>query len=123
MAGNKLPLDEIEKRIQTVYDFRFNNSQEFYFKDWIKYCHENYKDKSEQQYTQYWMAAGDKYKDLWKEKLNKQLDPAVNELIRLLADENPKVRHEAAKSIFKYTGEEVQKIEANVTGDIKVKFG
>ncbi len=123
MAGDRITKDESNKRIRKCYDFRFNNEKEFKFTEWVKYCHEAYNDKSEQQYTYYWTKAGDLYKDQWKEKLNKQLDPAVNELIRLLSDENPKIRHEAAKSIFKYTGEEVQKIEANVTGEIKVKFG
>ena len=122
MAGNRLPQTEIDKRIKECYDLRFNNSEIFRFKAWVEYCHTNYEDKSEQQYTDYWMKAGELYQEGWKEMLNKQLTPAVHELIRLLADENPKIRHEAAKSIFKYTGNEVQRIEANVTGEIVVNF-
>ena len=115
MAGTRLPQDEVELRVQKCYELRFDNSRPFGVKDWLKYCHENYNDKSEQTYTLYWSQAGDKFKEGWKELLNKQLTPAVEEIIRLLADENPKVRADAAKMIFKYTGNEVEKIQADIS--------
>ncbi len=123
MAGKRITKDENESRVTKCYFFRFEDPHPFGIKDWLVWCHDTYGDKSEQTYTKYWADAGNLYQDGWREKLNKQLDPAVNELIRLLADENPKIRHEAAKSIFKYTGHEVQKIEADIKTDIKIKFG
>ena len=59
---------------------------------------------------------------MWKALLEKQLTPAVEELIRLMADENPKIRQQAISQVFKYTGNEVQKIQAEVKGDIQVSF-
>ena len=123
MAGNRLPQTEVDKRIKECFDLRFNNNDIFRFKAWIQYCHQNYGDKSEQQYTDYWMKAGEMHEESWKELLNKQLTPAVHELIRLLSDENPKIRHDAARSIFKYTGHEIQKIQADVKGEINISFG
>ena len=114
MAGTRLPQDEVELRVQKCYELRFDTDRPFGVKDWLKYCHENYSDKSEQTYTLYWAQAGEKFKEGWKELLNKQLTPAVEEIIRLLADENPKVRADAAKMIFKYTGNEIEKIQADI---------
>lgn len=122
MAGNRLPQTEIDKRIRECYDLRFNNNLIFRFKSWIQYCHENYNDKSEQQYTDYWMKAGEMYEESWKEMLNKQLGPATQELIRLMADDNPKVRDAAIAKIFRYTGNDIQKIDAEVRGEVKVNF-
>ncbi len=59
---------------------------------------------------------------MWKELLEKQLTPAVEELIRLMADENPKIRSRAVDQIVKYTGNDIQKIQAEVKGDIQVSF-
>ena len=39
-----------------------------------------------------------------------------------LAGENPKIRQQAISQVFKYTGNEVQKIQAEVKGDIQVSF-
>lgn len=118
MAGNKLPKGETEKRIQTVYDLRFNNNEAFTITDWIKYCHENYGDKSEQQYTAYFVKASERHKEGWKELLEKQLTPATEELIRLLGDESPKVRADAVKMIYRYTGNEI--IKQQIEGSIEV---
>ncbi len=124
MAGTKLPLSEVEQRVAKCYELRYESGRRFGVKDWIKYCHENYGDKSEQQYTAYWMSSGERYDEGWKELLKKQLTPAVEEIIRLLADENPKVRSDAAKMIFKYTGNEVERQEVNVSvTEYKTKWG
>jgi len=124
MAGSKLPSSEVEQRIAKCYELRYESDPAIGVRNWIKYCHENYGDKSEQQYTAYWMSAGERYEEGWKELLKKQLTPAVHEIIRLLADENPKVRSDAAKMIFKYTGNEVERQEVNVSvTEYKTKWG
>ena len=123
MAGDKLPNSEINKRVEECYSLRFENEQPFKFKDWIEYCHKTYNDKSEQQYTQYWMKSKDLYDEGWRERLTKLLGPAVNELTRALASEDEKIRTRAIDQIMKYNGEDIQKIQAEVKGDIKVSFG
>ena len=40
-----------------------------------------------------------------------------------MADENPKIRQQAITQVFKYTGNDIQKIQAEVKGDITVEFG
>jgi len=122
MAGDKLPNSEINKRVEECYSLRFENEQPFKFKDWIKYCHNTYNDKSEQQYTQYWMKSKDLYDEGWRERLTKLLGPAVNELTRALASEDEKIRTRAIDQIMKYNGEDIQKIQADIKGDIKVSF-
>ena len=123
MAGNKLPKSETDARIEKCYELRYEQNDGISYKQWINYCHENYDDKSEQQYTAYWSDAGDKYQNHWREKLTKLIDPAVNELIGLLADDDPKIRQRAIDQIFKYTGNDVEKIEAKVTGNISLNWG
>ena len=123
MAGSRLPQDEYDRRVKECYTLRFENDQPFGVKHWLDHCKEHYSDKSQQHHTKMWADAGKLYEDGWKEMLNKQLTPATQELIRLLADENPKIRHEAAKSIFKYTGNEINKQEITGTVDvINVRF-
>jgi len=121
MAGNKLSDKEIKERVKKAYDLRYNENytQERY----VKWAKEYYGDKSEQQFCQYFLKARDLYEETWKDLLEKQLHPATEELIRLLADENPKVRDAAVAKIFKYTGNEIQKIQAEVKGDININFG
>jgi hypothetical protein len=51
------------------------------------------------------------------------LDPAMNELILLLADEDPKIRQRAVDQIVKYTGNDIQKIEANIQGNVVLSWG
>lgn len=125
MAGDKLPKSETDKRIKTCYDLRFNNDKTFGHKEWIEYCHDTYGDKSEQAYTAYFVKASQQHKETWKELLEKQLTPATQELIRLLSDESPKVRADAVKMIYRYTGNEIikQEIDANIKGDIHITFG
>ena len=50
-------------------------------------------------------------------------DPAVQELVKLLADENPKIRSRAIDQIMKYTGNDITKQEIKGTLEtIQVKF-
>ena len=121
MAGTKLNNSEVQERIDTCFDLRYN--QKYSQNRWVKYCHENYGDKSEQQYCQYWANAKEKYDDRWKEKLNQLLDPAVDELYRLIADEDPKIRQRAIDQIVKYTGNDIEKIEAKIEGNITLNWG
>lgn len=119
MAGDKLNKQEITKIVEKAYDLRYN--QNFSQKAYVAWAKEEY-GKSEQQCCQYYLKAKEHHTKVWKELLEKQLTPAVEELIRLMADENPKVRDAAIAKIFRYTGNEVQKIQAEVTGDISVSF-
>ena len=54
------------------------------------------------------------YMDAWKERLDKSISPAVDELIRLLANESSAVRQRAIDQIMKYTGHDIQKMESEV---------
>jgi histone H3/H4 len=51
------------------------------------------------------------------------LGPATDELFSLLASEDQKIRQRAIDQIMKYTGNDIQKIQADIKGDIKVSFG
>lgn len=121
MAGIKLTDLEVKDRIKKAYDLRYNEkyTQERY----VKWAKEEYGDKSEQQYCQYFTKARDVYEETWKDLLQQQLKPATQELIRLMADEDPKVRQRAIDQVFKYTGNDIQKIQAEVQGEIKISFG
>ena len=123
MAGSKLPKSETDSRVQQCYDMRYNSNDGLLFRNWMKYCHENYGDKSEQQYTAYWVSSSEIYQESWREKLSKQLDPAVNELIGLLASEDEKIRSRAIDQIMKYSGNDIQQIEAKVQGNIELNWG
>jgi len=123
MAGTRITKDDYDKRVKTCYSFRFLKSEPFGVKDWIEDCEEHYPDKSQQQYTKMWADAGDLYQEGWKEKLNKMLGPATDELFRLLASEDEKIRQRAIDQVLRYTGNEVQKIQAEVQQTIKVNFG
>lgn len=120
MAGIKLSDKELQEIVKEAYELRYNENytQERY----VKYAKEKY-NKSEQQCCQYFLKAKDYHYDVWKDLLEKQLTPAVQELIRLMADGDPKVRQRAVDQIMKYTGNDVQKIQAELKGDIKVNFG
>ena len=123
MAGDKLSKAITDARVQQCYDMRYNTNDGLLFRNWIKYCHETYGDKSEQQYSAYWASATEQYQESWREKLNKQLDPAVNELISLLASDDEKIRQRAVDQIMKYTGNDVEKIEAKIEGVIELNWG
>lgn len=123
MAGQKLPKNITDARVEKCYDLRYNNNVPFGQKDWIKYCHETYNDKSELAYHEYWSEASRKYKSYWKEKLDKQVGPAVDKIIELLDNEDPRISQKAIEQIFKYTGNEVEKIDMNINGSIKLNWG
>ena len=115
MAGTKLTDGEIEARIECCFNHRYEMKGSH--REWIKHCHMAYKDKSEKQYTQYWIKAGERYEEEWREKLKKMLDPAVTELYALLGSEDNKIRQRAIDQIMKYNGEDIQRVE----GDLKIE--
>lgn len=123
MAGTMLSRDKVQERVNKVYELRYETSPAITQEKWVQYCHENYGDKSEVQYCQYWAAAKKKYDEAWKERLSKLLGPAVDELHRALASEDEKIRQRAIDQIMKYTGNDIQKIEANIAGELKISFG
>ena len=51
------------------------------------------------------------------------LDPAMNELFTLLASDDEKIKQRAIDQIVKYTGNDIQKIEARVEGNIQLNWG
>ena len=119
MAGDKVNNKELQEIVEKAYDLRYN--QNYGQKKYVAWAKKEY-GKSEQQCCQYFLKAKHYHTTMWKDLLEKQLTPAVEELIRLMADENPKIRQQAVNQVMKYTGNDIQKIEANVQGDIKVSF-
>ena len=114
---------EVELRAKECYRLRYETTPSYTQEKWVQYCHENYGDRSEQQYCSYWAKAKDMYEEGWKEKLEKLLGPATDELFRLLASEDEKIRQRSIDQIMKYTGNDIQKIQAEVQGEIKITFG
>jgi hypothetical protein len=123
MAGNKLSKSATDLRIDKCYELRYQSENAIKHDEWQTYCHKHYGDKSEITYTKYWTEAGNRYKNAWRELLSEQLTPAVNELVNLLQDDNPSIRQKAIDQIFKYTGNDVQKIEHKVEGEINLSWG
>ena len=121
MAGIKMTDAQVQERVDKCYDMRYNHGTKQV--DWIKWCNENYSDKSEKTYHTYWTKSTQKYTDGWKEKLNKQLDPAVNALIGLLASDDEKIRQRAVDQIFKLTGNEETRIAIEGSMDVKLSWG
>jgi len=121
MAGNKLTNGEIEQRVEACFNLRYKEGM--HQKQWVKHCHKVYGDKSEKQYIQYWIKSKDLYQESWREKLSKQLDPAVNELIRLLASDDEKIKQRAVDQIMKYNGEDEIKVAISGEMDIKLNWG
>jgi len=122
MSGRQTP-EQRKKRIEECFKLRFGRPEGLKYHDWLDHCRNTYGDKSEITYWEYWDSASSMYKENWQAKLNNMIDPAVNELYKLLADENPKIRQKAIDQIIEYSGNKVQKIDANVNSQIKVKFG
>ena len=123
MAGIKLTHTEVDERVDKCLELRYKSNNPILFKEWIAYCHKNYSDKSEQQYSAYWASAKEKYEEAWRAKLNNLLDPAINELYSLLASDDEKIRQRAIDQIVKYTGNEIQRIEAKIDGNIILNWG
>ncbi len=121
MAGKKLTDGEIEQRVEACFNLRYKEGM--HQKQWVKHCHKVYGDKSEKQYIQYWIKSKDLYQESWREKLSKQLDPAVNELIRLLASDDEKIKQRAIDQIMKYNGEDEIKVAISGEMDIKLDWG
>ena len=123
MAGTKLTKAEVDQRVDKCLELRYEAETPILQKDWIKYCKKQYGDKSEQQYHKYWSDARDRYEEMWRGKLNKMLNPAMNELMSLLGDDDAKVRQRAIDQIVKYTGNDIEKIEAKIEGSIELNWG
>ena len=121
MSGIKMTDAEINKRVELCFDMRYKEGMRQV--DWVKYCHEHYDDKSEKTYISYWIKSKDLYQESWRDKLSKQLDPAVNELIRLLASDDEKVRQRAIDQIMKYNGEDEIKVAVTGQMDINLTWG
>ena len=114
---------EVVKRAEECYKLRYETPNSITQEKWVEYCHEHYGDRSEQQYCAYWAKAKEMYDEGWRERLEKMLGPATDELFRLLASEDQKIRQRAIDQIMKYTGNDIQKIQAEVKGDINISFG
>ena len=123
MVGTKLTHVEVDQRIDKCLELRYYSNDTLLFKDWIKYCHKAYGDKSEQQYSKYWADAKAKYEEHWRAKLNKMLNPAMDSLFELLASDDEKIRQRAIDQVVKYTGNDIEKIEAKIEGNIELSWG
>jgi len=115
MAGDRLNNVEVNLRVDKCLELRYQTNPPMLQREWIKYCHKHYNDKSEQQYTAYWANAKERYDESWRALLNAQLTPAVQTLIGLLASEDEKVRQRAIDQIVKYTGNDIDRSEINVS--------
>ena len=87
MAGKKLTHTEVDSRVDTCLELRYNMEKPMLHREWIKYCHKHYGDKSEKQYTAYWMSAKERYDEGWRQKLNSMLEPAMDSLVELMYNE------------------------------------
>lgn len=123
MAGTKLTHTEVDKRVDTCLELRYNVEKPMLHREWLKYCHKHYGDKSEKQYTAYWMTAKGRYDEGWRQKLNSMLSPAMESLVELMYNEDAKVRQRAIDQIVKYTGNDIEKIEAKIEGTIELNWG
>ena len=121
MSGIKMTDAEITKRVELCFDMRYKEGMRQV--DWVKYCHEHYDDKSEKTYISYWIKSKDKYEEGWRELLSKQLSPAVNTLIELMASDDEKVRQRAIDQVFKYTGNDEMKVAITGQLDISLNWG
>jgi len=121
MAGERISDKELKERIDKAYDLRYN--QGYGQEKYVKWAKENYGDKSEQQYCQYFTKAREVYDETWKDKLQSLLGPATDELFRLLASEDQKIRQRAIDQIMKYTGNDITKVQADIKGEINISFG
>ena len=51
------------------------------------------------------------------------LNPAMDSLFELLASDDEKVRQRAIDQVVKYTGNDIEKIEAKIEGNIELSWG
>ena len=125
MAGEKLTKVEVQQRVDKCLELRYYpiSGTPILQKQWISYCHEHYGDKSEQTYHKYWADAKEQYEENWRAKLNKMLDPAMDRLFELLVSDDEKIRQRAIDQIVKYTGNDIEKIEAKIDGNITLNWG
>ena len=123
MAGQKLTKIETDARIEKCLELRYTPGDPILHKDWIKHCHKEYGDKSEKQYSAYWTSAKEQYDERWRTKLNSLLDPAMGQLLGLLGSDDEKIRQRAVDQIVKYTGNDIEKIEAKIEGTIELSWG
>lgn len=121
MAGTKLPHTEVQKRVDACYNHRYNENKSQL--QWLDYCHKTYGDKSEKQYCAYWNSAREQYDLNWKERLNKQLDPAITALQGLLHSDQEKIRQRAIDQVLKYTGNEINKVAIEGSMNVKLTWG
>ena len=123
MAGEKLTKAEVDVRVDKCLELRFNTNPPMLQKEWIKYCKNHYGDKSEQQYHKYWSDARNKYEEIWRSKLSNLLEPAIDELYSLLSSDDEKIRSRALDQVMKYSGNDIQQIEAKIEGTIELSWG
>ena len=121
MAGTKLSHMEVQKRVDACFNHRYNENKNQ--RQWLEYCHKEYGDKSEKQYGAYWNTAREQYDDNWKERLQKQLDPAITILQGLLHSDQEKIRQRAVDQVLKYTGNEINKVAIEGSMNIKLNWG
>ncbi len=69
------------------------------------------------------MTAKGRYDEGWRQKLNSMLSPAMESLVELMYNEDAKVRQRAIDQIVKYTGNDIEKIEAKIEGSITLDWG
>tara|TARA_R110000803_G_scaffold56193_3_gene113378 strand:+ start:2574 stop:3014 length:441 start_codon:yes stop_codon:yes gene_type:complete len=115
---------EVQSRVDKCFDLRYNAEKPILQREWVAYCKKTYGDKSVPQYTNYWMSAKNDYEEIWKSKLEGLLEPAMQELVRLLDSPSDTIKQRAIDQIIKYTGNDIQKhlIHAQVE-NITIGFG
>ncbi len=124
MAGDRLSTKEVQDRVDTCFNLRYKREDGIRQVDWIEYCHEHYGDKSEQQYHSYWARAKEKYDNGWKEQLQQLLKPATDKIAEGLEAEDARTYQKAIEQVFKYSGNDVDKQEIDLTiKDIDTKWG
>jgi hypothetical protein len=117
----KLTHTEIDARVAKCMELRTAGGV-FTSEDWIKYCHKHYGDKSISAYRVYYTNSNKAYEEYWRNMLQGMLKPAMDELIILLNSNNETIKQKAIDQIIKYTGNDIQKIEAKVEGDININL-
>ena len=116
---------EVFNRASECYKLRFESTPSITQEKWVEHCHEVYGDRSEQTYCSYWAKAKDMFDEEWRTRLSNMLGPATDRIRDLLASDNPNDYKEGVRMVYKYTGNEVEKIDSNVKQEttIKVNFG